>query len=102
MLFEAGTARILEYSRHQVEDRKFRAQSLAGVLLQVAAHLEVMGVEWTGRHSKRSRIERYPLDSRLELFHSRPQFSRARHAQALVVDHLVFGMRYLDFFGSAQ
>src|SRR5580704_3404025 len=102
MLSESRASSILENPRHQIDDRKLRASSLAGVLLQVSARLEGMRLEGAGRHRERLRIERRPLDLRLELLHSRPQLRGASHPQPLVVNHLVLGIGDLDFFSPPE
>src|SRR4029077_4459542 len=47
MLPEARASRVLENARHHVDDREFRTPSLARVLLQISARLEVMRLERT-------------------------------------------------------
>src|SRR5579862_5996475 len=47
-------------------------------------------------------IDRRPLDLGLELVHAGPEFGRARHPKALVVDHLVLGLGDFDFLSAAE
>src|SRR5258708_23483268 len=99
MLTKGWTSGVLEHACHEVHHRKLSRPSLTGVLLKIPARLERMRLKRTGRHRERLRIERRPLDLRLELLYSRPQFSGSSHPQPFVVNHLVLGICDLDLFG---